>query len=434
MHQTVLMHADVHKDAEVNDVAHRAAQLHAGLQILQLQNVGPENRRGQLVARVASGLDQLLDNVEHCRNADLAITGKLLLAVELHPRGQLLQLLRADVHELQPAAREQLLRRLVGLRVYARMIQHLRALRHAQKACRLLKCLGAELRHLLELRARGKRAIFLPVSDDVLCRRRVETRNLLQKRHGRRIHIHAYRIDAAFDHRAERAVQLLFRHIVLILPHADRLGVNLYQLCQRVLQAPGNRNRRAEVHVVLRKFLRRKLGRRVDRRARLVDNHVRNAGALPNQLDCHRLRLARGSAVADGKMAHAVSVDQLLEAVDCLLLFALGKRRIDDRRIQNLSRRVDHCDLAAVRVAGVEPHRDEALHRRLHQKRAQVQRKIANCRLVCRIGKTRAKLALHAGRKQPVEAVLRSRNQKRHRRRSGLDHMPPDQLHCLRAV
>ena len=69
MHQTVLMHANVYKDAEVNDVAHRAAQLHAGLQILQLQNVGPENRRGQLVARVASGLDQLLDNVEHCRNA-----------------------------------------------------------------------------------------------------------------------------------------------------------------------------------------------------------------------------------------------------------------------------------------------------------------------------------------------------------------------------
>ena len=90
MHQTILMHADVHKDAEVNDVAHRAAELHAGLQILQLQNVGPEDRRGQFVARVAPWLDQLLDDIEHRRNADGAVAGKLLLAVELHPRGQLL--------------------------------------------------------------------------------------------------------------------------------------------------------------------------------------------------------------------------------------------------------------------------------------------------------------------------------------------------------
>ena len=34
MHKAVLMNADVHKDAEVNDVAHRPAQDHAGLQIL----------------------------------------------------------------------------------------------------------------------------------------------------------------------------------------------------------------------------------------------------------------------------------------------------------------------------------------------------------------------------------------------------------------
>ena len=31
MHQAVLMDADVHENAEVNDVAHRAGQLHAGL-------------------------------------------------------------------------------------------------------------------------------------------------------------------------------------------------------------------------------------------------------------------------------------------------------------------------------------------------------------------------------------------------------------------
>ena len=98
MHQAVLMHADIHKSAEIDDVAHRAAQLHAGLQVLQLQNIRAQDRRGQLVsAGRAPGFHKLLHNILHRRNANLTRLRQLLLAVELHARRELLQLLRSDI-------------------------------------------------------------------------------------------------------------------------------------------------------------------------------------------------------------------------------------------------------------------------------------------------------------------------------------------------
>ena len=99
----------------------------------------------------------------------------------------------------------------------------------------------------------GKCAVLLPVGDDVL-------------RHGRRV-------DARDACRAERA-EAVFRstptaltqssttpesasssrfcgHVVLILPHADGLGVDLHQLRQRILQPPGDGDGAAQVHVII---------------------------------------------------------------------------------------------------------------------------------------------------------------------------------------
>ena len=69
-------------------------------------------------------------------------------------------------------------------------------------------------------------------------------------------------------------VQLLFGHIVLVLAHADGLGVDLHQLCQRVLQAAGDGNGAAQGNVKLRELLGRQLGGGVDRRPRLADHHI----------------------------------------------------------------------------------------------------------------------------------------------------------------
>lgn len=49
-------------------------------------------------------------------------------------------------------------------------------------------------------------------------------------------------------------------HIVLILAHANGLGLNFHQLRQRILKPPGDGDGRAEIHIVFRKFLCRQGG------------------------------------------------------------------------------------------------------------------------------------------------------------------------------
>ena len=44
------------------------------------------------------------------------------------------------------------------------------------------------------------------------------------------VQIHAHGIDAVLHHAVQRLSQALLRHIVLILPHTDGLGIDLDQL------------------------------------------------------------------------------------------------------------------------------------------------------------------------------------------------------------
>ena len=63
MHKAVLMHADIDECTEIDDVAHRTAHLHAGLQVLHVLDVAAQDGTGQLVTRVAAGLFKLRDDV-----------------------------------------------------------------------------------------------------------------------------------------------------------------------------------------------------------------------------------------------------------------------------------------------------------------------------------------------------------------------------------
>lgn len=46
MDEAVLMDADIDERTEVDHVAHGAGELHAGLQVIHIQDVGAEHRRG----------------------------------------------------------------------------------------------------------------------------------------------------------------------------------------------------------------------------------------------------------------------------------------------------------------------------------------------------------------------------------------------------
>src|SRR2546423_6126156 len=79
--------------------------------------------------------------------------------------------------------------------------------------------------------------------------------------------VNAHGVDTVLDHRIEGARKFLCAEIVLILPHADRLGINLDQLGERVLKPPRDRHRTAQGHVELRQLLRGKSRSGVDRGA-----------------------------------------------------------------------------------------------------------------------------------------------------------------------
>ena len=68
--ETVLMDTDVHKGTEVDDVTHSAGELHAGLEVGDLHNIGSENGFWKLIADVTAGLHKLLHDIHQSRNAD----------------------------------------------------------------------------------------------------------------------------------------------------------------------------------------------------------------------------------------------------------------------------------------------------------------------------------------------------------------------------
>ena len=156
--------------------------------------------------------------------------------------------------------------------------------------------------------AAGEGAVFLPVCHNILGSGGVEAGHPAQQAGGGGVHVHAHGVDAVLHHAGQGLVQPLLGHIVLVLAHADGLGVDLHQLRQGVLQPPGDGHGAAEVHVILRKLLRRQLAGGVYGGPGLVDHHIADAAAqLPDQLHRHLLRLPAGGAVADGNMGDAMA-------------------------------------------------------------------------------------------------------------------------------
>ena len=416
------MDADVHEHAEIDDIADGAGEHHARLQVLQLQHVSAQDRGRQIVAHVPSGLHQLLHRVMQGGQAHAQLLRRLLLAQQLYFLGQ--QGNVAVLHVLQRVAAQgqQLLRRTVALGMDAGVVQYGSALRHPQEAGALLKGLGPQLRHLQKPLPVGECAVLLAVLHNILRRGGGKTGHTAQKTGGRGVHVHTHGVDAVLHHAGQRLVQPLLGHIVLVLAHADGLGIDLHQLRQRVLHPPRDRYGAAQVHIVVGELLRCQLAGGVHGGSRLVDDHIADPGQAAEHLHRHLLRLAAGGAVADGDVGDAVLFAQGRQLGDGVLFLALTVGGIDHGGVQHLAGAVDDRHLAAVGIAGVQAHGDVALHRRLHQKGLQVQGKLADSALAGGIGQGRAGLPLQRGVDEPVVGVLAGGADERRRRCAGLDH------------
>ena len=143
--------------------------------------------------------------------------------------------------------------------------------------------------------------------------------------------------------------------VVLVLAHADGLGRNLDELCQRVLQATTQAHGTAYGDIQIGVFLAGELGGGVHRCAGLVDDGVAQPGRLlGDELRDNFFGLAAGSAVADDDGVDAVLLDEAgelaLGAGD--VVARLGG--VDHAVVEQLAGLVHNGDLAAGAVARVE--------------------------------------------------------------------------------
>ncbi len=212
------------------------------------------------------------------------------------------------------------------------------------------------------------------MGDDPRRHRAAETRDLREEGRGGRVDVHPHGVDRVLHHRRERPRQLRLAHVVLVLPDADRLGVDLDQFRQGILETAGDRRRAAMGHVEVGQFLGGDLRGRVDRGAGLGDHHLRERQVRVGRDDLRgeALGLAGSGAVADGEKLHAVQPAQPAERRDGLAPAPLRLVRVGRLHRDDPPGSIRHGDLHAVPVARIEPHRRPPARRGSEQQVLQV--------------------------------------------------------------
>ena len=230
------------------------------------------------------------------------------------------------------------------------------AVADSQEAGGLLEGLGPDAGYGGQLDAGAETAMFIAELDDFLGGAFVDAGDVAQQGPGRRVEIHADAVDAAFNHRLERLVQLVLIDVVLILADADGLGVELDQFGQRVLQAARDGDGAADGEIEVGKLLARDFGGGIDGGAGLVDRHAedRREAFLLEEVADQGIGLARSGAVADGDGADVVFRDQRFQGPLGAGDVVLGLERINDVVAEKFAGVVDDGDLAAGADAGVE--------------------------------------------------------------------------------
>ena len=121
-------------------------------------------------------------------------------------------------------------------------VERIVAVGDAQKAGGLLEGFLAQAWYVEQRFAVGEGAVLIAVSDDVAGQRAVESRDAGEQRDRCRVDIDADRIDAVLDDGIQSACQFALTDVVLVLPDADRLWLDLDEFRKRILQTSGNRH------------------------------------------------------------------------------------------------------------------------------------------------------------------------------------------------
>ena len=194
-------------------------------------------------------------------------------------------------------------------------------------------------------------------------------------------------------------LQFALVHIVLVLPHADALRVDLHQFGQRVHQPPPDAHRAAHRHVLVGKLLAGGLRGRVDA-CPVLAHHV-GGDVLDLAQDVGGL--TRGCPVAHGYGLHAKPPCCLAEPSQWLArLVAHGKHH---RVVEQGALGVEHHHLASRSDSRIDTHHPLLAQGRGQEQLAQVLAKHADGLVVGLLLAEGCKLILHRGADEARVAV-----------------------------
>ena len=376
VNQAVLMNADIHKCAKVDDVADGSFQNHARFQVLHCQNIRTKHRFGHIASRIPSRLLQLGSNINQCLISYAKLPGKALSHFSvLHPLTQSGDPAAGDICQSEAEFLQQAKRGFIGLRMHACHIQRILSAPDPQESGTLLVSLRPQARNLQKLLSVRKCTVLIPPRNNGAGSLFRDPRDIFQQGIGCRIQIDTDLVDAALDNALQLLAQLLLVTVMLILADSDGLRVDLDQLCQRILQAARNRSCTSLPYIKLREFLRRQFAGGIDGSACLIDNHIlhllRN---LRKDLRNDLLRFTRCCPVSAGNERNMILIDQPLDGpLRSFDLCRCGRsRRIDDCGIQNLSGAVHNRKLAACTKRRIPSENNLSRDRRLHQQLTQI--------------------------------------------------------------
>ena len=131
------------------------------------------------------------------------------------------------------------------------------------------------------------------------------------------IDIHSYVVHHTFNSLLQTLSQTCLIDVVLVLPYANRLGINLNQFSQRIHQSSANGYGSTYSHILIRKLLSCYLACRINRCTTLADyKHLWYF--MPYRFQCHShhlLRLTRCCSVTDSDSFNLVLCNELLQSL-----------------------------------------------------------------------------------------------------------------------
>ena len=365
MDEAVLVNADVDESAEIRHVRHDAGQFHAALEVLQFVDVVGEPELLRRLAGIAAGLAEFLHDVRHRRQAEIA----LHIFRRIDPGAERLvpdQFLRRNAQVGRHAVHQ-----MVRLGMHRGIVQRILRPGDPEEARTLLERFRTELGHLHQFLPGRKAPRRVAIGDDVPGQHGADARHIAQQVGAGGVEVNAHPVHAGDDGVVQFLAEQPLVHVVLVLPDAERLGIDLHQFGERVHEPAADRDGAAHRDVLVGKLLARHLGRGIDGSTVFTDGVHLHRLRKAHPAD-EFLRLAGRRPVADGDHLHAVRFHHVRQAHDRLHLLVLRRMREEDLVVQQAAALVQADDLAAVAETGVDGHRPFLADRRGKQELGQV--------------------------------------------------------------